>query len=331
MRLTQELERDAPPVFVVGAGRSGTTLVRVILDAGPELAIPFESHFIPGLWRTRARFEDNGRIDAVRLMAEIASTRWFQAWELSTDAVIARVRQLPSPGFADVIGSVFLAYADTRGKQRWGDKTPGYVVEIPTLSTIFPNARFVHVVRDGRDVALSLREMDWGHRRGPHAVPHMAEYWRQRVRRGRAAGVVLGSARYMEVRYESLVEHPETILNELCRFLAITPDPSMLRFFEHATAAVPEDRGGFHRNLSRPITRGLRDWRVDMSPADVAAFEAVAGDDLDEMGYPREFASIPWRVRIDAASRVRSARAMKIAKNRSAGALRMVTAHGGTR
>src|SRR6266545_1616703 len=151
-----------PPVFVVGCGRSGTTMLRLMLDAHPELAIPGESHFIPPLWSARRRYLRGGRLDADLLLTELFRTLHFQMWKLPEAEVRRRVSGLMDPGFADVIGSVFAVYAEHQGKERWGDKTPIYVRHLPLLATLFGDARFVHLIRDGRDVTLSYLSVPWG-------------------------------------------------------------------------------------------------------------------------------------------------------------------------
>lgn len=178
---------------------------------------------------------------------------------------------------------MFGLYADDHGKELYGDKTPGYVNHIEMLAALFPEARFVHIIRDGRDVALGYLDRDeWG----PATVAEAALYWRSRVSRGRGGGHQLGADRYAEVRYEDLVDDPGDITRRVCDFLGLDYYPEMLRFHERgadfiAAANTPEAFTG----LAQPITKGMRDWRIEMPASDVAMFEAIAGDLLAELGY----------------------------------------------
>jgi len=159
---------------------------------------------------------------------------------------------------------------------RYADKTPHYVSHLSLLAARFPEARFVHVVRDGRDVALSLLEVPWG----PDTIKEAALHWRRRVLEGRAAG--LPGNRYREVRYEALVADPERELRALTAWLELDYDASMLAYPDRAlTVPHPEH----HRRLGLAPTPGLRDWRRDIDSDDAARFEAVAGDALAELGY----------------------------------------------
>jgi len=273
----------APPVFVVGCGRSGTTLLRLMLDAHPDLAIPPESHFLSRFGHNLGRYGSAGHVDAERLASDIVRTKTFQAWGVSGAEVMPRVHALTAPTFAGVVDAVYMVYADAHGATRWGDKTPRYVLDIPLFDLLFPGSRFVHIIRDGRDVATSLRTV----RFGPNEPMSAAAFWERRVRAGRRDGGALGAARYHEVRYERLVEDAEGELRAICSFLELPWNPAVLDYPERVAQALPDDRRSQHRHEDRPPTKGLRDWRTEMPVADVAAFEAVAGDLLDELGYER--------------------------------------------
>src|SRR2546430_1135755 len=147
------------PLFVVGCGRSGSTLLRLMLDAHPQLAVPPESHFIPQLWRDHGGARP---VDPDVIVRALVATPHFRHWKIPEDAVRRRVEELERPSFADVVGAAFEANADVYGKTRWGDKTPIYVRSIPLLARLWPEARFAHLIRDGRDVALSYLSLHWG-------------------------------------------------------------------------------------------------------------------------------------------------------------------------
>jgi Sulfotransferase family len=239
--------------FVVGCSRSGTTLLRAMLDAHPELAVPPESHF------------------AIQPRIRLRRDRWFGLWGIDAP-------DLRGLDVADAVRAVFAAYAAAQRKPRYADKTPHYVSHLPLLAQRFPEARFVHLIRDGRDVALSLLEVPWG----PNTLEAAAVHWRRRVLEGRAAG--LPPERYREVRYEALVAHAEAELRALAPWLGLAYDPAVLAYAGRSiTVPYPEH----HRHLGQPPTPGLRDWRRDMAPADVARFAAVAGDALAALGYDR--------------------------------------------
>jgi len=289
-------DQSSPPVFIVGCPRSGTTLLRMMLDSHPDLAIPPESHFIPRVWAVRRRYEQDGAVKVNRMAADIMRTNRFREWGLREEEVWDRLRSITKPRIADVIEAFFIAYADREGKRRWGDKTPGYSLDMLDIGKLFPTARFVHLIRDGRDVATSIRDNfeDVGN-------VDAALVWAMRVRKGHAQGRVLGSARYLEVRYEDLVKDPRGALTQICDFVALDYRPEMLEYSRRVHEAVPEsEQGRIHTRLLKSPTKGLRDWRREMSSSELALFEALAGRELEQFGYHRAMPDLSASVRVRA-------------------------------
>ncbi len=272
------------PFFVVGAPRSGNTLLRILLDRHPGVALPPESHFITRLFARRGRYGDTGRIEKKEsFLRDLAADRWFQRWDVGIDAVEQELAWVSRPTFRQAIEAPFRAYARREGKPRWGDKTPSYVQHLPLLAHLFPEARFVHIVRDGRDVALALLDR-WRRLRGPATAAYI---WHAHVSAGRAAAQSL-AGRYMEVRYEALVADPEGMLKSICAFLALAFDPMMLTHDpERIRQRIPAREWRLHGSLALPPTPGLREWRRQMSRSALEEFEVVAGSTLIAAGYQR--------------------------------------------
>ena len=266
------------PLILLGVSRSGTTLLRVILDRSPGIAIPDESFFVPLLARRHGR-----KIDAAEFLDDVARVPTILEWGLTAAEVAPRVRSGMTTG--EAIAAVFEAYAERAGKPRWGDKTPMYMRHLSLLARLFPDAQYVHLVRDGRDAALSFLEMPegtftrtWAHPTTPAAF---ACLWRKEVEAARSLGREVGSERYLEVRYEELVARPEPVVREICVFASIPYAPAMLEY----TAAVDVSAKPHQQRLLTPPTRGVRSWRDDMTSSDAKGFEEVAGNLLRELGY----------------------------------------------
>ncbi len=281
--MSSPAERMTPFPFFVGCGRSGTTLIRVMLDAHPDMAIPPETYFVSTFGRHRRRYERPWGFDSEKLAGDLLRHRWFRMWQVSEDE-LRRALTDPSPaGLPDATRRLYEVYAHRRSKSRYGDKTPAYVLSIGLLAELFPEGRFVHVIRDGRDVARSMLDV----RFGPETLPEAALVWKTRVGRGRRAGKALGPRRYREVRYEALVEDPEGTLRSLCAFIDLDFEETMLRYHERPDVAQDVGRPQQHRSLSLPPTKGLRDWKRDLKGEDLEVFEALAGDLLTRLGYER--------------------------------------------
>ena len=254
-----------------------------MFDAHPQMSVTHEAHFIAVMGRRRGRYEGDGhQFDVQRFLNDLFADQKFRSLGLAEDELTAALLGQPPTDFADAVRRVFDFYASRNGKSRYGDKTPAYVLRVPLLAELFPESRFIHLIRDGRDVAVSFSHV----RFGPHNVGETAIYWKRRVLQGRKDGQALGEHRYREVRYEDLVREPEAVLTDLCAFADLEFDPAMLRYFEGTSQFVGST--GFpeaHQRLFLPPTAGLRDWRVELAPDDIRRFEAVAGKQLDDLGY----------------------------------------------
>jgi Sulfotransferase family len=277
-----------PYVFFVGCPRSGTTLLRRMGDAHPELAVLGELHWLPRWWERRVGMTPEGIVTTDLVDALLAEPR-FHKLSLEGAAVANLVDDSRPKHYARFVTELFDLHGRVKRKQLVGEKTPGYVRFLPTLHALWPDARVVHLIRDGRDVALSLFDRTRTSRRvwrfptwEQDPATTAALYWEWNVRLGREAGSQIGADRYYEVRYEALVADPELECRKLCNFLALPFDPVMLRFHEGQRRAEP---GLSAKKAWQPVTPGLRRWREQMAPDDLVRFEASAGALLSELGY----------------------------------------------
>ncbi|MFN2388437.1 MAG: sulfotransferase [Actinomycetota bacterium] len=268
-----------PPFFIVGSARSGTTMLRLMLNAHPEVAVPPESRFAVELWDGR------DEVDAGRFVERLAGHSMFHHWDLPGEVVREELGGEGPCSYRAAVSAAYEAYARVHGKTRWGDKTPRYVEHIPFLARLFPDARFVHLVRDGRNVALSYADVPFG----PKTVGKAADLWARRVSAGMRAGRALEAGRYLELCYEDLVEDPEGEAKDLCDFLDLPFDPDMLDYTERARDAVLPRAARFNPHVTERPTARTRSWQDDLEPIDAEMFEAIAGGVLSELGYERRY------------------------------------------
>lgn len=302
-----DVER-APFPFIVACGRSGTTMLRIMFEQHPDMAIPPESYFPVSFWRRRSRYERDGGVDMGALAEDLVEHDRFRAWGLRLDSVKEHLRG-SAPDYAEAIRRVYALYAGSRGRSRYGDKTPPFLMHMGMLAEQFPEARFIHLVRDGRDVVLSLREQSFA----PSSFAGAADYWRGRVTRARRAGEALGPSRYREVRYEDLVADPEPALRELCEFVELEFRAEMLAYGEGSLSDIAVGQEVRSAAL-QPPTRGTRDWRTQMSKRQLAVVEAVAGDELEAFGYERALPRTSVRVRASAGTVLAARRLARTAR-----------------
>jgi hypothetical protein len=267
-----------PPLFVLGVRRSGTTLLRVMLDRHSQLAVPDESYFVPQLADRHLH-----HVDPDEFVEDLRRLNTLVEWEVPLEKVRRRLSERMPIGAA--IGAVYSVYAEERDKPRWGDKTPMYMQNLRHLERLFPDALFVHLIRDGRDAAMSFLAMPkgiatetWMHPRSPAGF---ACQWRTEVDAARRLGRRIGAHRYLEVKYEDLVRDVEPVLKRICAFAGLDYERQMTNYAGNVDVSSKPHQ----QSLTRPPTPGLRDWRAQMPAADIGAFEQVAGDLLQELGY----------------------------------------------
>ncbi|MFC4590515.1 sulfotransferase family protein [Sphaerisporangium corydalis] len=271
------------PIFVIGCPRSGTTLLQLMLHSHPRIAVPPETRFLLAAYLRRRAYGDMRDAENRRRLAEwIATDRATRFRELGVDRVTYVRRAVEGPGsLGSVLGEAFRAYAERFGKPRWGDKRPAYVKHVGTLLRLFPDAQFVHLVRDGRDCVASLKEMPWFRLDVYHAI----SVWADSVDRGRRYARRLPAGSYHEMRYEDLTADPEAELTKLCEFIGEEFDPAMCDPRRVATVAVPA-RKVWHGNTHKDITRArVGSWATRLAPWEIALCEEVLGDRLQARGY----------------------------------------------
>lgn len=291
-RLKNALSKRAtqPAPFIVGVGRSGTTLLRMMLDAHPDLAIPSETHFLAAFLSNADAVSPDGFFSTV-----VDSATWGN-FAMDEAELRAELDRIESFTLSEGVRAFYRLYARFHGKSRWGDKTPPYRAYMTEIARLLPEVRFIHVIRDGRDVALSYRGLWFG---PGDDVELQAQFWVDQISSIRTQSKEL--AGYREIRYEDLVTSPESTLRSMCAYLDVPYDPRMLDYHRTASgrlaevrrpfgpAGFPSDRDRFisiYENASRPpdVARIGR-WRIEMTPEDRRRYEAIAGGLLRELGY----------------------------------------------
>jgi hypothetical protein len=267
----------------------------MMLDAHPLLAIPPETHFVPDLIKA-ARAEQG----SAAMLAAMTSNRTWADFGIDDGEIRERLEQVDSGDGAGAVRAFFETYAAKHGKPRWGDKTPAYMLSIQRIGRTLPESRFIHLIRDGRDVALSQSARALNEQPPP---AEQAARWIKRIGKAREQAAALKGPRYVEARYEDLVREPETTLRRICEFIDLPWDDAVLDYHERAAERLTEMAGtlraegthaeqaaGYRIENHAPTTgppdpARLDKWRREMAPEDLAAYEAVAGGLLGELGY----------------------------------------------
>lgn len=266
------------PIFIIGALRSGTSLLRNLLYSHPQLFFRSETQFIPAFYR--AYGNPRSKSQALKLAKKIIKMEWIARWEGDIDVD----EMAEQDTFAGLVDNMFMQLARREGKSFWGDKTPKYVLHIKTLREIFPNARFIHIVRDGRDASLSLLKANFG----PRTIFGAATSWEKYVCAGLQAEDDLPANQLMKILYEDLLADTEKGMRGVCDFLGLpfnpvvcTPTVVRVRYRKPIFRKVPTSYG----ITEKVMPANTQKWKEEMNLTDQVVFESIAGDLLEQLGY----------------------------------------------
>jgi hypothetical protein len=274
------------PFFVVGSDRSGTTMLMMMLDAHQNLGVSRESWFLIDLMNAlplRSPLDQSQVDKAFQIISQ--HPRWLR-WSIPDAQLEQCLEKMAGHNLSKLVEAVFKLDLERSNKSRWGDKTPGYVREIGRIHSMFPQACFIHIIRDARDVCISLKNVGWH----GTTLGDMAQYWSNAVSSGIRAGRLLGDDLYLEVAYEELVRNTESSLKKICRFLKIPFDENMLLWHELTASKTADRPMRFQTKLNRPPRASDTErWRTELSKLEVAIVEANAGDVMDAVGQQRYY------------------------------------------
>ena len=271
------------PFFIIGTQRGGTTLLRLMLNKHSDISIPPESHFLISLFKKFAPQQVLNKEEQHVAKAIISSNPRFNTWNVSLadfDGIIDLLpEQCPLPL---LIKKLFEKQIEPTGKKIWGEKTPEYIDIIPQLAAAFPRARFISIIRDGRDVAMSLQQRGWQ----GWSVYQRATYWKHCVHKMSRLKELPNA--FLAIRYEDIVLNTKDTLTEISNFLEIKFETVILDFHEDAAQNITDQeiKSGVHAKLTRsPQSNDAFKWKRIPGKKAVWLFESVCHKELELMGY----------------------------------------------
>ena len=283
---------ESPKPFIVGVGRSGTTLLRLMLDAHSDMAIPPETHFIPRL---------NLQCGREEFFSVVTSEVTWGDFHIDRAVFKNALNNITPFSVTEGLRCFYRLYALKSGKKYVGDKTPIYSLSMTSIQLMLPEARFIHLIRDGRDVALSHRGLWFGPGDDINAA---AEFWSSRINNARQQAPLL--KHYLEIKFEQLILNTVDVLINICEFLEMPFSETMLTYHVHAHKRLEEFEDHYHAEKKVQIKREdlialfkltkrspdasrVFCWKNQMNEADQLSYEKIAGELLKDLGYETRF------------------------------------------
>jgi len=275
---------DIAPFFIIGAGRSGTTLLRRILVASEQVHIPPETYVLSQVIEYYRRNAYQDWQDLVRdCMALFEMHPEFDTFQISLRPLLPKLRVLPEHerSLARMLDMFYCFHAEQTGVdcQRWGDKTPINTFILDELYAVFPQAKFIHLLRDGVDVAHScvqrglVSDIRDAALRWKYALKAVESFQEKHVEA------------CVEVRYEALASQPDDIVHSLCDWLQIDYKPSMIDESGHAVALGDMDYTHYKSSLERVSSKHIGQGRKALALQDQHELQVLIGKDLQRLGY----------------------------------------------
>ena len=277
------------PIFMIGTQRSGSNLLRLMLNQLPDIVAPHPPHILHRMMPIMPSYGDlhsdnnfAALVDDVCRMVELNPVPWTDVtFDRKKVAADCRERSLVA-----VFGAVYQVLSDTRGTKTWLCKSMQNTLFLPQIEAYYASAKYIYLFRDGRDVALSFRKAVVGEKH----FYHIAREWADSQRLALAHRAIVAAERFIGVSYEELTAQPEPTMQRLCTFLGAQYHPSMLEYHTSDEAKRAADASALWGNVVKPImTDNTRKFLREASPDDVSIFESVAGDVLDALGYDRVY------------------------------------------
>lgn len=230
------------PVFIIGSPRSGTSLLRLMMTSHSQIMVPPECGFLVWLANHYGDWAEKDIFNQQRLcnyLNELQECRKFDTWELGSHEIKAKILQIKPVNYSQLSSCVYLAYAEKLGRQSviWGDKNNFYLEHIPELIKLYPQARFIHIVRDGRDIACSYREIQQRPSSSPYSpnlpidLVTIARQWSSNLSKILEDLSVLKAEQKLTISYEHLVTEPQVVMQKVVDFLVVDYEPAMLDFY----------------------------------------------------------------------------------------------------
>ncbi|WP_027136915.1 sulfotransferase family protein [Gaetbulibacter saemankumensis] len=268
--------------FILGNPRSGTTLLRLLLNAHSRIGVPPECGMIQWWYSTYKDWGTNKRLLAQDFLSDILRSKKIEDWHINPADITYILEQ--DYNYAEVFDAIYRQYT---GKPIIGDKNNYYIHHLDTLKHLYPKAKYIHLIRDGRDVAcsyLQLQTLDQGLKympKVPNDIEHIAKEWDANVSR---IDSFLETEHALIIRYEDLLLDIERILQLVCAFLGTAFEPDMLSYYTNNNE--PESTLHWKTKVVEPLdTSNFNKFKTVLSESELELFHAVAGNTLKKYNY----------------------------------------------
>lgn len=273
------------PIFIIGTERSGTNLLRLILNSHSDIAIPHPPHIMKNFSALEPLYGNLGKDkNFKRLISDVVTMVELHPypWEIKLDQDLI-LRQARERNLINIFFAIYNQYLASTGKKRWGCKSTFMIYHVASTRNYYPKAKFIYMVRDGRDVAASAKKSIFNR----YCVYYTARLWRKEQQIGIDWLGRLSRNEIFLLKYEDLLRNPRNTLESLCVFLDEPFQENMLNFFDTQEAMKSASISLAWKNTSKPIIReNANKFKAELTAREIDLFEAIAAGELGYFSYP---------------------------------------------
>ncbi len=287
------------PLQIIGTQRSGSNLLRLMLNQSAKIVAPHPPHILQVFSPLLDRYGDLDQTDhfqeLVQDVCQLISTNPVP-WQWVPPSPEHLIQACTQPSLPELFRRIYEYHAQQTGADTWCCKSMANVHRIESLEQTGIQARYLHLVRDGRDVAASFQRAMIGEKH----LYHLAQKWKLDQQVALQWKSKLPEDRYLQIQYERLLTEPETVLAEVCAFAELPYEPvRMLTYYETKASQLAAHSGYMWSNLNQPILRNnIGKYQQQLGAEGILLFESVAGEMLEQLGYPPEYPSSARKVKV---------------------------------
>lgn len=295
---------QVPFFFILGRPRSGTTLLRTLFDAHPDVCIPPECKFILDLYPKYGKKTNWTEQDLMEFSDDLVQQWRFNTWKIDLEKLKEDLLKCKGNApYGRICKMVYFNYKSFFEKDEvllFGDKNPGYTIYTKRLLKIFPEAKFIQILRDYRDNYVSVKDVDF-----ELPVPSLVSTkWKLFYRSVKKMEIQYPDL-FRTVKYEDLVDDPEKEMMALCEFLGIRYHAEMLDFYkkeDEVFKVYPKEFiTRYHANLVKQVNKSRSGiWKEKLSQKEIRLVDLAVGRTAEEAGYQREYKGFDWLIWVQA-------------------------------
>lgn len=286
------------PFFILANPRSGSSLLRLICDSNENIIVPPESGFLEWWYKKYSNWEKSWVHSEylAKFIIDLASSKKFETWDFDSVFFESLVKKIEPSDYSELISLVYYSYAQQQNKNicLWGDKNNYFINKTDIISKIYPNAKYIHLIRDGRDVAVSYKNIQKLNSKSqykpvlPASILEIANEWVENINKVNVFLESIKRSNQLVIRYEDLVMKTEEISQKISEFLDVPYDSKMLLYYEKNNKNNSEPKATLDwkkKTLEKPDESNIGKYKKELSLDECTLFEKVALKTLKNYTY----------------------------------------------